>query len=72
MSEQKISGKDLLAAGWQPGPVMGTALEVAETLLADQRTVAEVITLLDQVRQDPVPYQNDPPVWDPGATNDKA
>jgi len=60
MTDQKITGKDLLQAGWEPGPAMGTALDVAAGLLADQHSPAEVITRLNQVRQAPADYQNDP------------
>ncbi len=58
--KQTISGRDLIAEGWQPGPVMGAALDVAETLLAGGVGRAEVLTRLDRVHQAPSDYQNDP------------
>lgn len=61
MTDQpKISGRNLLDEGWQPGPAMGAALEVAEALLADGVDRAEVLTGLNKVRQSPSDYQIDP------------
>jgi tRNA-splicing ligase RtcB len=56
----KITGSELIAEGWQPGPVMGAALEAAETLLADNLDRAEVLARLDEVRTVPRDYRNDP------------
>ncbi len=60
MTEQKITGRNLLEQGWQPGPIMGIALEVAETLSQDNLSQAEILTRLNGVRQAPVNYENDP------------
>lgn len=57
--EQKISGRILLDHGWQAGPMMGLALEVAERLHGDQLTTAEILARLDQVRQSPHDYLAD-------------
>lgn len=55
----KITGSELIAEGWQPGPVMGAALEAAETLLADKHDRAEVLARLNQVRLTPEVYRHD-------------
>ena len=55
-----MTGRDLLAEGWQPGPIMGAALAVAETLLADHLDRAEVLSRLNRVRLSPADYRNDP------------
>lgn len=55
-----ISGSDLIVEGWQPGPVMGAALAVAETLQLDGLDRNEIIERLDQVRLAPFDYENDP------------
>ncbi|MEM7344681.1 MAG: RtcB family protein [Chloroflexota bacterium] len=57
---QIITGRDLIEAGWQPGPVMGAALEIAEMLLANNIQAIDVIKQLGQIRQAPFDYQNDP------------
>jgi len=58
--QQTLTGRDLLAEGWQPGPIMGAALAVAETLLADHVDRAEVLSRLNRVRLSPADYRNDP------------
>ncbi len=57
---QNVTGRDLIERGWQPGPVMGAALGVAETLELDGHRPAEILSRLNQVRQAPFDYQNDP------------
>ena len=59
-SSQTITGRNLIEAGWQPGPVMGAALNVAEILLGDNLEREEVLTRLDQVRRAPHDYKNEP------------
>jgi tRNA-splicing ligase RtcB len=60
MSEKpQITGRDLMEIGWQPGPIMGSALAVAETLLQDNVARGEVLSRLNQVRQTPAAYQDD-------------
>ena len=58
--EQKVSGRDLIAEGWQPGPVMGAALEVAETLERDAISPPEILSKLNRVRQSPQEFEDDP------------
>jgi tRNA-splicing ligase RtcB len=58
--KQTISGRELIAEGWQPGPVMGAALEIAETLLAGNQDRAEVLAQLNRVRLAPYDYHDDP------------
>jgi tRNA-splicing ligase RtcB len=60
MSEAKLTGTDLLQAGWQPGPEMGAALDAAEKLLADNHSPDEVLAHLNRVRETPAAYQADP------------
>ncbi len=60
MEEQKVTGRDLLDIGWHPGPVMGAALEVAETLRLDNVEREEILARLNRVRANPVDYQADP------------
>ncbi len=51
----------MIAAGWQPGPVMGAALDVAEILLQDDALdQGEILARLNRVRQAPPDYQDDP------------
>ena len=57
---QIITGRDLIDAGWQPGPLMGTALDVAAALHRDQVERADILARLEQVRQAPELYQADP------------
>lgn len=57
---QKISGRDLMAEGWQPGPAMGAALEIAQILLADNLERSEVLTRLRRIRQVPADYEQNP------------
>jgi len=57
--EQKVTGRDLIQEGWQPGPVMGEALAIAETLQNDGLERAEVLQRLNQVRQAPFDYKSD-------------
>lgn len=59
-NDQPITGRDLMEAGWQPGPVMGAALDVAEALQRDQLDRAEILARLAQVRHSPASYQADP------------
>ena len=56
--EQKITGRDLIAEGWQPGPVMGAALEIAETL-EPVTDPSDILATLNRVRQSPAEYVND-------------
>jgi len=58
--ETKITGRDLLAEGWQPGPALGVALELAEKLAQDKLNYNEILSRLNQVRLTPADYQNDP------------
>ena len=44
--EQKVTGRDLIAEGWQPGPVMGAALEIAEILERDAVESPEILVRL--------------------------
>ena len=60
MTEAKLTGKDLLQAGWQPGAEMGAALDAAETLLADNHPPQEILAQLNRVRETPDAYQTDP------------
>jgi tRNA-splicing ligase RtcB len=56
-----ITGRDLLEHGWQPGPVMGAALDVAKQLQReDGGTKQEILARLAQVRAAPFDYQADP------------
>jgi tRNA-splicing ligase RtcB len=55
-----LTGRDLLDAGWQPGPVMGAALEAAETLARDGVGQAEILVKLNRVRRDPFDFADDP------------
>lgn len=56
-----LTGRDLLDAGWQPGPVMGAALAAAETLAADAALGrGEILARLNRVRQSPADFKNDP------------
>jgi len=55
-----ITGRDLLEEGWQPGPVMGTALDVAESLERDGFGRADILSRLNQVRLAPFDYTADP------------
>ncbi len=57
---KKLTGKELLAEGWPPGPIMGAALEAAETLLADKLDRGEVLTRLNGVRLAPAQFRSDP------------
>ncbi len=56
----KIIGRDLLEQGWQPGPAMGLALEIAEKLQQDNLARADILTRLNEVRQAPASYENEP------------
>lgn len=58
MTDQKITGKDLLLEGWQPGPAMGTALDIAETLHADNIERDEILTRLNRVLASPTDYKD--------------
>jgi tRNA-splicing ligase RtcB len=58
--KQKITGSELIAEGWQPGPTMGAALAAAEILLADNLERADVLARLNQVRLAPHDYRSDP------------
>ena len=61
MTQQQITGRDLIAEGWQPGPVMGAALDVAEILFQDDALDhAEILERLKRVKQSPLEYQADP------------
>ncbi len=56
-----LTGRHLLDAGWQPGPVMGAALEVATTLQqGDGLTRDETLARLNRVRQSPASFVGDP------------
>ncbi len=57
--EQKLTGRDLIAAGWQPGPVMGAALDVADILYVDKLDRKEILERLNRVRQAPTEYEAD-------------
>lgn len=57
---QKITGRDLINQGWQPGPIMGAALDIAEILERDNLTQNEIFSRLNQVQLAPFDYQNDP------------
>ena len=58
---EKLTGRHLLDAGWQPGPAMGAALEAAEILQqTDKLEQAEVLARLKQVRQSPADFVDDP------------
>jgi tRNA-splicing ligase RtcB len=59
-SKQRITGRDLIDEGWQPGPVMGAALDIAESLQADGLDYAEILDRLNRVRQAPVDFESDP------------
>lgn len=59
-SKQRITGRDLIDEGWQPGPVMGAALDIAESLQADGLDHAEILARLNRIRQTPVDYKSDP------------
>ena len=54
-----VTGRNLIESGWQPGPVMGAALEVAESLQAGGLDQAEILARLERVRQAPADYQED-------------
>ncbi len=56
---QKITGRDLMDQGWQPGPSMGLALDIAETLTRAGHTSADILTGLNRVQQTPEDYQQD-------------
>jgi tRNA-splicing ligase RtcB len=58
MTEQKITGRDLLDKGWQAGPSLGIALDIAETLLRDNINKDEILQQLGQVYEAPVEYEN--------------
>ena len=60
MTDTPLTGKDLLNAGWESGPALGTALDVAAKLGADNIEPAEILARLDQVRQAPEKFQADP------------
>jgi hypothetical protein len=61
MTQQQITGRDLIAEGWQPGPVMGAALDVAEILFQDNALDrAEILDRLKRVKLSPLEYQADP------------
>ncbi|MFQ5578600.1 MAG: RtcB family protein [Anaerolineae bacterium] len=60
MTHQKISGRELMLAGWQPGPAMGAALDAAETMLADNVERAEALARLERVRLAPFDFRDDP------------
>lgn len=58
---EKVTGRDLLDLGWQPGPVMGAALEVAQTLARDDALERdEILARLEWVRQSPFDFEDDP------------
>ncbi|MDX1522417.1 MAG: hypothetical protein R3264_12395, partial [Anaerolineae bacterium] len=59
-----ITGKTLLDAGWKSGPILGTALGIAETLLRENMDAGEVMFRLDQVRRDPNQFKDDPLMGD--------
>jgi tRNA-splicing ligase RtcB len=55
-----LTGRDLLDAGWQPGPIMGAALDIAEILQRDDAVPRlEILARLAQVRQNPGDYRQD-------------
>jgi tRNA-splicing ligase RtcB len=56
---RQVTGRELIGSGWQPGPVMGAALDVATTLQADGFERAEIMDRLNQVRQTPSAYEDD-------------
>jgi tRNA-splicing ligase RtcB len=56
-----ITGRDLLEAGWSPGPAMGAALDLAEMMQREEALPhAEILARLGQVRQEPEAYRQDP------------
>ncbi|MEM7031192.1 MAG: RtcB family protein [Chloroflexota bacterium] len=60
MTEQSLTGNDLLASGWEPGPALSTALDVAQRLLADNVDRADILRTLNAVQERPEAYLNDP------------
>jgi tRNA-splicing ligase RtcB (3'-phosphate/5'-hydroxy nucleic acid ligase) len=57
---EEISGKGLIKLGWSEGKALGQAIAVAQQLLADGSPREAVLALLEQVRQSPGEYLNDP------------
>lgn len=55
-----ISGKQLLEAGWQPGPAVGAALEVAQALADTGQTDNAILEQLGQVAAKPNDFVDDP------------
>ena len=57
---QKLTGRDLILEGWQPGPIMGAALDVAEILAQDDSLErVEILDRLNKVRHAPFDFQDD-------------
>jgi tRNA-splicing ligase RtcB len=53
MNHNTITGRDLLARGWETGPAIGAALRAAKTLFEQGWDQARVLARLDQVQADP-------------------
>ena len=53
-----IRGKHLIKHGWKPGPVIGIAKQIAETLPKEMDR-GEVLDALEHVRQNPEEYDVD-------------
>lgn len=57
---QKLTGRDLILEGWQPGPIMGAALDVADILAQDDSLErAEILERLNKVRHVPFDFRGD-------------
>jgi hypothetical protein len=51
-----INGKTLVANGWNPGPAVGVALAVASKLEQQGIATADILNLLNDIRQNPDDY----------------
>lgn len=53
LTDTPISGKTLIAQGWQSGPAVGAALKVAQTLAATGQSQGDILALLNRIRTTP-------------------
>ena len=48
MNEQVLTGRDLLDGGWETGPALGKALDIANAFLAAGQSKADMLAQLGQ------------------------